>query len=287
MVPARLSRPNHVVNANASLAFASVVTGPDVLFVGGGTGGGKTTLARALAARHGLRHLAIDSFWYEHAARAGENPPPPDVQWIEWTPATQAADFERISRLMLGYVLEDLPALPEQPAVLVEGPQILPDLLPAAANAVFLIPTPEFQCAVLSPRPMPSRDPERALAARLVKDRLYAERVAALARERRFLVLEVDGYGRPEEILTRVEEEFAELLSASEPGDLTAVRRWENENLARNLRAWVASGDLRGSEQLAFSFACECGRLGCAAREELALPEFDGRARVLARGHTR
>jgi adenylate kinase family enzyme len=28
-----------------------------VLFIGGGTGGGKTTLARALAAKHGLRTL--------------------------------------------------------------------------------------------------------------------------------------------------------------------------------------------------------------------------------------
>src|SRR5262249_39050317 len=93
---------------------------PDALFIGGGTGGGKTTTARALAARHGLRLLPIDAFWYEHAERAGETPPSPDVQWLAWSPATQAASFERVSRLMLGYVLEDLPSLPAQPAVLVE-----------------------------------------------------------------------------------------------------------------------------------------------------------------------
>jgi len=259
--------------------------GPEVLFVGGGTGGGKTTLARALAARHGLRVLAVDSFWYEHAERAGEEPPPPDVQWLEWTPATQAASFERISRLMLGYVLEDLPSLPEQPAVVVEGPQILPDLLPPAAHAVFLLPTPEFQRAVLSPRPMPSSDPERALAARLVKDRLYADRVAKLARVRGFRVIEVDGSRRPEEIVEHVEEEFAALLSASEPRELAAVRRWENENAARNLRAWIASGDLRAAGEAAFSFACECGRLGCSARVELTLAQFDRQRRVLAIGH--
>ena len=262
-----------------------MTSGPDVLFIGGGTGGGKTTLARALAAKHGLRTLYVDSFWYAHAERAGETAPPPDVQWLEWTPAKQAADFERISRLMLGYVLEDLPSLPEQPAVLVEGPQIVPDLLPQRAHAVFLIPTPEFQRAVLSPRPMPSSDPKRALAARLVKDRLYADRVAALARERGFLVLDVDESRRPEEILARVEEEFVRVLYASEPRDLAAVRRWENENQARNLRAWVESGDPRGSEQMAFSFACECGRLDCAARVELTLGEFGGQERVLARRH--
>src|SRR5690242_20298515 len=156
---------------------------PEAVFVGGGTGGGKSTVARVLAGRHGLRLLQIDHFWYAHSERAGETPPTPDVQWLEWTPATQAADFERLSRLMLGFVLDDLPTLPDQPLVLVEGPQILADLLPEDAHAVFLIPTPQFQRGVLVPRPMPSSDPERALAARLVKDRLYAERVAALARE--------------------------------------------------------------------------------------------------------
>jgi hypothetical protein len=257
----------------------------NVLFVGGGTGSGKTTLARALAVRHGLRLLAVDSFWYAHAERAGEEAPAPDVQWLEWTPGTQAADFERISRLMLGYVLADLPSLPEQPAVLVEGPQILPDLLPSAASAVFLIPTPKFQRAVLSPRPMPSSDPKRALAARLVKDRLYADRVAALARERGLHVIDVDGSLRPEEILEEVEAEFAGLLSESEPRDLAAVRRWENENLARNLRAWVASSDSRASAASAFSFACECARLGCGEQVKLTLPQFDAQERVLAPGH--
>ena len=92
-----------------------------------------------------------------------------------------------------GFVLDDLPSLPEQPAVVVEGPQILPDLLPQTANAIFLNATPDFQRAVLSPRPMPSSDPARALAARLVKDRLYADRVAALAREHAFPVLAIDG----------------------------------------------------------------------------------------------
>ena len=260
---------------------------PDALFIGGATGAGKTTLARALAVRHGLRVLQVDSFWYEHAERAGEVSPPPDVQWLEWTPSTQAADFERVSRLMLGYVLDDLNALPEQPAVVVEGPQILPDVLPSEASAVFLIPTPEFQRRVLSPRPMPSSDPEQALRARLVKDRLYGEKVAAVARERGFLVLEVDGSRSSDAILARVETEFADLLFESEPRDLAAVRRWENENTASNVRAWISSGDIPTSAQLAFPFACECGRLGCATRVELTLRELDAATEsVLAPGHT-
>jgi hypothetical protein len=258
---------------------------PDALFVGGGTGGGKTTLARSLAGRHGLRLLPIDAFWYEHGERAKETPPPPDVQWLEWTPRTQAADFERLSRLMLGYVLEDLPSLPGQPAVLVEGPQVVPDLLPQGARAVFLIPTPEFQRSVLEARPMPTSDPARALANRLVKDRLYADRVAALARERGFLVIDVDGSRGPDEIAAQVEADFEDFLAASEPVDLRTVRRWENGKLARNVRAWMASGDHPVSGEITVPFACECGRLGCAERVSLPLAALDAADPVLADGH--
>jgi hypothetical protein len=259
---------------------------PEAVFVGGGTGGGKTTVARALAGKHSLRLLQIDHFWYAHSERAGETPPTPDVQWLEWTPATQAADFERLSRLMLGFVLEDLPTLPDQPLVLVEGPQILADLLPEDAHAVFLIPTPEFQRGVLVPRPMPSSDPERALAARLVKDRLYAERVAALARERGFPVIEVDGSRSPDAIFQHVENLLGEPLSRNRPTDLGAVRRWENENILRNVRSWVGSGEHPSAAELAFPLACECGRTGCSARVSLTVREVeDPRKPILASGH--
>lgn len=38
-------------------------------WISGGTGSGKTTVARALAARHGLRMFPVDAFWYAHTAR--------------------------------------------------------------------------------------------------------------------------------------------------------------------------------------------------------------------------
>lgn len=258
---------------------------PETLFVGGGTGGGKTTLARALAGRHGLRLLPIDALWYEHAERSGETPLPPDVAWLERTPGAQAADFERVSRLMLGYVLEDLPSLPEQPAVLVEGPQVVPDALPEGARAVFLVPTPEFQHANLSVRPMSSSDPARALANRLVKDRLYADRVAELARERGFPVIDVDGARPQEAIAARVERHLDGFFAASDPVDLPSVRRWENEKIARNVRAWVATGDHRTSSEMTVPFACECGRLGCCERVPLTLAAFDADEPVRAPGH--
>jgi hypothetical protein len=105
----------------------------------------------------------------------------------------QAAEFEETSRRMMRFALDDLAALPDVPTV-VEGPQILPNLVPQGDEAVFFDPTPEFQRAVLEWRSMPSSDPVRALANRLVKDRRYADRVVELARESGFPVVEVHGF---------------------------------------------------------------------------------------------
>lgn len=186
---------------------------------------------------------------------------------------------------MLGYVLEDLESLPAQPSVLVEGPQIVLDLLPEGARAVFLIPTADFQRETLSPRPMPSSDPQRALANRLAKDRIYADRVAELARRRGFPVIEVDGKRNPKEICAELERRFSGFFGASEPFDLAGARRWENEKIVSNVRSWIASGDHRMSNELPIPLACECGRLGCGERVGVTLSELDLSEPVLAPGH--
>lgn len=94
--------------------------------------------------------------------------------------------------------VEDLAKLPGRPSTLVEGPQVLPDLLPRGAAAVFLNPTKEFQRSILQRRALPpTADPRLALKNRIKKDQLYAERVASLAAEREFAVLLVDGRDRP------------------------------------------------------------------------------------------
>jgi hypothetical protein len=122
---------------------------------------------------------------------------------------------------------------------------------------------------------MPSSDPERALEARLVKDRLYADRVAALAWEHGFPVLEMDG---SRDLVAEVES----LLEIPEgDGDLRAIRRWENEAVAANIRAWLASPE-RSREHHDYPFACECGRAGCGETVRLTIEEFDATPQVLA-----
>src|SRR5215475_7118165 len=103
------------------------------IWVGGGTGAGKTTTARALAVKHGLRRFAIDAFWYAYDARWAQPRKSPDEQWLETPPGVQAAEFEEVSRRMMRFALDDLAVLPDVPTV-VEGPQILPDLVPPSED---------------------------------------------------------------------------------------------------------------------------------------------------------
>jgi hypothetical protein len=224
--------------------------------------------------KHGLRRFSIDSFWYAYDVRSRKPPKSPDEQWLETPPDVQAAEFEETSRRMMGFALDDLAVLPEAPTI-VEGPQVLPDLVPPGDQAVFLDPTPEFQRSVLVPRPMPSSDPERALEARLVKDRLYADHVADLAREHGFPVLVMDG--------SRDLVAEAESLLEFPAGyvDLQAIRRWENEAVAANLRAWLASRE-SPREFSGYPFGCECGRHGCGESVHLTIEEFDAAPAVLA-----
>lgn len=244
------------------------------IWIGGGTGAGKSTTARALAVRHGLRRFAIDSFWYAYDSRWGQPRKSPDEQWLETPPEVQAAEFEETSRRMTRFAIDDLAVLADAPTV-VEGPQILPDLVPSGDQAVFLDPTPEWQRSVLVPRPMPSSDPLRALEARLVKDRLYGDRVAALARELDFPVLVMDG---SRDLVAEVEALF-EIPEG--PGDLRAIRRWENEAAAANIRGWLASSEAPRAHP-GFPFACECGERGCGETVRLTLEEFDAMAEVVA-----
>lgn len=257
-----------------------------MMWIGGATGSGKTTVTRAFAGRHGLRVFPIDAFWYSHAARLPEPEPSPDEQWLGRTPAGQAAEFEALTRRRWPLVTADLAALPSTPPVVVEGPQVLPDLIPAGDPAVFLIATAQWQHMVLSRRPMPpTQDDRQALANRIEKDRLYGERIVSLAEERGFPIVTVDGT-RP--VLEDVERVFAEFTGR--PVDTAAVRaarRWENDVVAGNIRTWLTTEHVPEAFPESYPFACECGKAGCSAFVNLALPMYEASEQVLFEGHSR
>jgi hypothetical protein len=150
----------------------------------------------------------------------------------------------------------------------VEGPQVQPDLIPAGDSAVFLDPTPEWQREVLMPRPMPSSDPARALRMRLIKDRIYADRIVGRARDLGFPVLVNDG------TRSLIADAEAVLRIPAGMSDVRDARRWENEVVAANIRGWLASPEAP-RERPRPTWSCECGDPTCDATLSMSLEEYE------------
>mgnify|MGYP003287269179 CR=1 FL=1 len=191
-----------------------------MVWIGGGTSAGKTSIARDLARRYGLTSYHVDQHELEHARRRDARRHPAmeawnartlDEMWVdlpveELVEATLAYSRERIE-----LIAEDLRALAAGGQVVAEGFQLTPEavapLLESPRQAVWLLPTPSFQRETLLRRPHAwatpnlTRDPERAQANRSGRDALLVERFREQALAAGVRVIEVDA-SRP---LTAVE----------------------------------------------------------------------------------
>ncbi len=230
------------------------------LWIGGATGAGKTSISRALAYRHDLQLYNVDHRTYDHLYRVRV---PPDLRW-DLPPPVLADRFLDYSRHRFELVLEDLATLPPSPGAIAEGPFLLPSLVPSGAAAVFLVPSEERIRATGAERGQRDVVVERNL--------VLAERIAADAAATGLPVLAVDR--RLEEMIEHVEAVFAPAIERlPRGGDLAAIRRFENDVLAEQVRLYRASGEAPpGSPPL--PFVCECGRPGCAEEIELTLEDY-------------
>jgi hypothetical protein len=182
-----------------------------VRWIGGGSGAGKSTVARQLAADHGLRLYHTEPF-SKYVARADSGPTPllqefmamdMDERWLNRSPEMMMETFHGFQGEGFDLVLEDLLALPPDPPVLAEGfsllPRLVAPLLSEPRQAVWLLPTPEFRRAAFESRgstwtiPNRTSDPQRALANLLARDQLFTEQLRAQARAARLETVEVDG----------------------------------------------------------------------------------------------
>jgi len=229
-----------------------------VLFIGGATGSGKTSIARALAFRWDLQLYNVDHRTYDHVERLGGHTP----DWSR-TPAQLVDDFVAHAHARWPLVLEDLTALPSSPAAIAEGPFLLPELVPSEAQAIFLVPTKERVRATRTERGSPP-----ALAER---DLLLAERIGE--------GLAVD---RPLAEMIELVAERLSLEGLPRTVDRPAIRRFENDVLARQVRLWKASGDAPAGDWR-LPFVCECDSAGCGDVVELTLAEYDALGAARAR----
>jgi hypothetical protein len=131
-----------------------------VYWIGGGSGAGKSTIARRLAARHGLVLYATDDVMPDHAGRVSDTPfldqfrrMDMDERWLNRSPEEMLETFHWFRGEGFELVVEDLLALPGEPGVIAEGFRLLPrlvaPLLEVPAHAVWLAPTPAFRLAAL------------------------------------------------------------------------------------------------------------------------------------------
>jgi 2-phosphoglycerate kinase len=169
-----------------------------VTWIGGGSGAGKSTIARRLAARHGLRLLATDELMADHAGRIGPEHSPylsafaamdMDERWVNRSPETMLETFHWFRGEGFWLIVEDILTLPAEPGVVVEGFRLLPHLvkplLTQSRQAVWLLPTPAFRESAFDSRgslweiASKTSNPERALRNLLERDRMFTERLAS------------------------------------------------------------------------------------------------------------
>jgi 2-phosphoglycerate kinase len=195
----------------------------NVYWVGGGSGAGKSTIARRLAARHGLRLYATDDVMADHARRSAPSDTPflsefaamdMNERWVNRSPETMLETFHWFRGEGFGLIVEDLMRLPAASAVIAEGFRLLPHLvsplLAVPGQAVWLVPTPAFRRAAFESRGSlweiagKTSDPDRTLRNLLDRDRMFTERLSAEARRLGLRAIEVSDTDSEDELAERV-----------------------------------------------------------------------------------
>jgi hypothetical protein len=136
-----------------------------IRWIGGGSGAGKSTVARRLSEKYGVRLYHCDDTQSAHTARSNPTDHPMlhafiamtmDERWAKRTPEEMFRTFHGFHGEGFGLILEDLLDLPTDVPVLVEGYKLLPRLvaprLRLPDQAAWLIPTPSFRRTGISRR---------------------------------------------------------------------------------------------------------------------------------------
>lgn len=263
-----------------------------VLWIGGPPASGKTSVASALARRHGLRLYSADTRTWSHRDRALAAGDPAALRWEALSPEERWDDRtpQDLIDLSLHHVrgpmvLEDLRSLPTAPLVVAEG-SVLPAWAVSSgvadpARAVWLLSTADFQDRLLASR--------GTSGGRAVLHRSLRALVAQEAVEHGVPTLVVDGSEGVEAVTAAVEVRFAEALAegphAAELAERRGLLRRVNLDVVTQVRAGAARFVAIGAgDDERRTFACECGHTGCLADVELPVG-VAAEGPVLAPGH--
>ncbi|WP_088287918.1 hypothetical protein [Kineosporia sp. A_224] len=267
-----------------------------VVWVGGGSGAGKTTLVRAVAGLLDLRAYHVDAYSYDHVRRAADGAFPRtqafnamtyDDRWLR-APEVLAEEFLAISAERMPLVVEDLDALGPGATVLAEGPQLLPDLvaplLGSPDAAVWLLPTESFSRGAVTARAevVPSAREAEAVENRHRRDVLVTRALRDRADALGLRSVVVDG-GRS---LTETVDRFVSsllrvpggLVRAATGEQRAIMRRQENQVMATQLTLYREDLGVEAlPEPPVARFSCECSTLGCVGEVSLTVDAYQRR----------
>jgi 2-phosphoglycerate kinase len=197
-----------------------------VYWIGGASCAGKSTIARRLAAEHGLQLYATDEVMADHAKRSTPEECPllhefmamdMDERWMNRSPKDMLETFHWFRGEGFNMIIEDILRLSRETGVIVDGFRLLPHLvkplLAVRSHAVWLLPTPEFRQAVVDSRGGPqwgfiskTSDSERALRNLLERDAMFTHRLYEEAQRLGLNTMEVDPTMTVDELAGRVVE---------------------------------------------------------------------------------
>ncbi len=198
-----------------------------VYWLGGGSGAGKSTIARRLVAAHDMTLYSTDEVMGDHGKRCAPDECPRmenfkqmtmDERWINRTPDVMLDTFHWFHGEGFHFILEDLLALPRGRKVIVEGFRLLPHLvtpvLASSHQAIWLIPTPEFRVKAIEARgtmwdiPKKTSQPEKALQNLLTRDAMFTEQLKNQADAEGVAMIVVDSSRSEDELLDAVGSHF-------------------------------------------------------------------------------
>ena len=186
-----------------------------VYWLGGGSGAGKSTVARRLADEHGLRLYDTDAAMADHAARSTPEDSPAlhefmtmDMaeRWSDRSPEVMLETFHWYRGEGFALIVKDLVRLGSERGVIAEGFRLLPGLvqpLAAPGHAVWLLPTPAFRRAAFERRGSWWTDNL------LERDRMFTERLREETTRLGLPAIEVETSMAENDLVERVARAFA------------------------------------------------------------------------------
>ena len=273
----------------------------DVLWLGGGCGAGKSTVARRLAYRFDLRLYRVDSFAYPHQGRIdAERHSTMDrlsrlsyaEMFVDTTVEEMVADFRDSAAEQFEMIVSDVEERRGGPLVIAEGPALFPELvapwLAAPSHGLWLLPTPEFGALGRTRRvdikPVAGSAAEVARRHLIERDAWLTEVMRGQAEGLGLNTMVVDGsldLGQTEAAVAKYFEGVLEGRRRATGAERAAMRRAENAESHRAVTMFLDSlGDKAPEDPPPVDFACECETLGCGASVSLSPRRY--RSPVLA-----